>query len=233
MLSYIKIGQKEFYLKVGDKFTSNMEGNIYYYPSTIENQVKLPFRNWSRDKYINLPKRLHREFLAAKNIEETYFKDGHKPEFRYIEWKVTSVEDLVIDKPDWGDLYYVGIKNFDKAKDDLFTIEKAKIEKIQNKQLILSGDGLCYRKKILKSEIGKVVSRCNFHNNICKYEDMYCVICYFEDFDVFRDKLQMVASKAIESQLKKMAEDFNKLNGKFSEEGFRSKKAELKIKSWN
>lgn len=231
MLSYIKIGRKEFYLQVGDKFTSNQEGIIYYYPSTRENQEKLPFRVWSRDDCITLPKRLHKQFLNASNIEQVHREERHEEELRYIEWKVTDIDsNLVIDKPDWGELYYIGIKKSTYlAEGDLFTIKKAKIEEDHEKQLFLKGGGLGYKNRILKSEIGKIQSDGRFLNSICSYKDQYAVLCYFDDFDKFRDELYAKANDLIHRNLTQAVQSFNAYNKKFEQEGFESKKVSFKI----
>lgn len=212
-LNYIVIRNKEFFLDVGDQFKMYREGYISYYPSTVDNIIKLPSTgsNWSNVRSVNLPNKYHK---VLKNADNITFNETDNT------FTVNSVEKVEIKRKDFGDLYYVGIKVRDSYNDkNLFTIKKAKIKKETEKQFILEND-LCYRSIVNKTDANIITGQSRYRSSFLCTGDDYGVFCKFDDFDNFRDQLVEKMKIHIQNMLKKAHEDLEILNSKLEKEGY-------------
>jgi hypothetical protein len=81
-LNRLKIGKHDFQLEVGDIFWTN--GAVFLYEPKGDNLLKLPYRDWHRDKTISCKKH-KKDILRADNIE-LVFQDK-----RIKRWEVKYV----------------------------------------------------------------------------------------------------------------------------------------------
>ncbi len=145
-LSYMKIGKKEFYLAVGDRFFTN--GACFtYIPATKENIVKCSKHtdSYRTSTTIEIPKKYREAILAGEcsnivrlNTGKKYYSD------ECVDYKVLHIDEVKIEKDSLGELWYIGIgikpESTLRPKDELFTFHKAEIKDRTPKQILLKSD---------------------------------------------------------------------------------------------
>jgi hypothetical protein len=228
-LSYMKIGTREFHLSVGDKFFTN--GHCFSYtPISEDNRKLLPYGTWHRRDSIEITKKYKDAILANKfsNIEII------KKEDRYVTYRITEVEEVILPKNDFGELWYIGIgiKSNGLSHDNrktLFNYETSKIKNRTDKQIKLETD-LNYRSVYNTEETLDIVFGKGFYStDRLKGNDEFGVFIEvtendteekFEKIEKFKDLLYQTLKTKLTNELNKAKSNLEKLDILSKESGF-------------
>jgi len=217
-LSYMKIGKKEFYLAVGDRFFTNGSCFIYQ-PSTSESIRKCGKYNdsYRSTQTIEVPKKYREAILAGECLNVVRFISGQKYHSdECVDYKVLYVDEVKIEKDSLGELWYIGIgiksESFlsNGSKDELFTFHKEEIKDRTSKQILLKKDLHYCGKWNTEEWLSSVISKASYGSSRLAHGDDFGVFIEvppnvdetkFTKIEEWKDKLHSALKKKLDSEL--------------------------------
>lgn len=220
-LSYMKIGKKEFFLEVGDEFFTN--GFCFtYMPKGNKNQRNChkSTDRWHFSKTIEISKVYKEAILTGKCTNLELIEDG---KLGNKTWKVTSIDEVKIEKTDLGELWYIGIGIRGEGRKELFNMGTSKIKERTEKQIVLETD-LRYVRKWNTSWLDSIiVERGHWGTDRLVHGDSFGVFIEvkpddeadkFEKIEEYKTKLHDLMQGKLESEIfnaQKLLKDFSDL----------------------
>lgn len=184
VLSELKMYGKHFILEVGDKFRKTVNGDFYYYPVGAKNKALLPNSSgFYLSKSIAVTKKYHYEILESENIITKSIYQG------IMQHEVEWVEEVKVEKPNLGELYFVGVySDRNMEKHGLFRINKSIIIKKTPRTIYVDSQLVGY-KQFNIDQVNSIVSKAIYGSNILPYNCEFGAICTMDKFDEIRDQL--------------------------------------------